>query len=96
MLIDLDTSLNANVTYGVTVGLEIFSIDLKYTESVDANINMQSKLLINTALNVLQGAIIGLINDTLFHRGRSFGQILIDTPLCWLNLDQIFVSPNYS
>ena len=53
MLIDLNTNLNANVTYGITVGLELYTIDLTYTESIDTNIKMQSKLLINTALNVL-------------------------------------------
>ena len=42
-------------------------------------------------MGVVEGAIAAF-----FDHGHSFGNILLGTPLCWLNLDQIMALPNYA
>ena len=55
---------------------------------------MKSKLVINTAFHAAQPFITSAV-DTIFMHGRSFANLFKDTPLCWLNADEIYLSPNY-
>lgn len=34
--------------------------------------------------------------ENMFNGGVSFSNIFTGTPLCWLNIDQIYLIPNYS
>ena len=36
LLLNVTTNFNANITYGVTVGLQLYSLDVKYVGSQDA------------------------------------------------------------
>ena len=85
-----------NVTYYVTAHLEMFKLKLTYTDyNPDQTFyNIQSKIVINGILAGATGVIMSKINN-IFLNGKSFPNLLKNTPLCWLNIDQIFLSPNY-
>ena len=36
LLLNVTTNFNANITYGVTVGLQLYDLDVKYVGSQDA------------------------------------------------------------
>jgi len=41
---------------------------------------------------------VGIIEGKIasfFDAGHSFNNLFYDTPLCWLNYDQIYLDPNY-
>ena len=96
MYLDLQTRFNMNVTYYVTAHLEMFKLSLVYTgDNPDqTHFNPQSKAVINTVLFGATAAIVSKVNS-IFLGGRSFPNLLRNTPLCWLNIDQIYLSPNY-
>ena len=94
MLLDFSTQFNMNITYNINVGFEIYDLSLKYTGTEDSNIKVQSKLIINNELKVVVGLVLGKIS-VFFLKGHSFYNILYGTPLCWLNLNQIYLVPNY-
>lgn len=76
------------------MGFEIYDLSLKYTGNEDSNVNVQSKIIINNELKVVVGTVTGIIS-TFFLKGHVFSNILDNTPLCWLNLNQIYLVPNY-
>ena len=92
--LDVDTNLNANLTYSLTVGFEIYNLDVSYIAAKDPTVEIQGARLINFELSVLIGLLLGTI-ETAFDRGHSFASLLDYTPLCWLNIDQIWLVPNY-
>ena len=69
-------------------------LKLDYKECINSSFNVQSNLLINFELGVVFPIIMGVI-EALFTKGLSLHGILDGTPLCWLNLDQILLVPNY-
>ena len=93
--LDLTLHFNMNVTYSVLLQLEIFDLDLKYNGAIDSNISLQSAILIQQKLNLAVSIVVSTIAN-FFEKGISFSNIFYGTPLCWLNVDQIFLSPNYS
>lgn len=96
LYLDANAHFNANVTYMVTLGFELYDLDLKYTgyDEDRSVIKVQSKLVINKELIVALGVLEGYIS-VIFDRGHSVAELLVGTPLCWLNLDQILLLPNY-
>lgn len=38
--LDVSANFNANITYGVTVGFELYKLDVKYTSNEDSNIKV--------------------------------------------------------
>jgi hypothetical protein len=88
--LDAGAKFNANVTYAITLGFELYELDLKYTgyDEVNSKISLNSKFKINLELGIAVPAITSAIG-VIFNKGHSISGILIDTPLCWLNIDQI-------
>lgn len=84
------------MTYNWNVGFQIYKFDLKYTgyDTERSVISVNSKFLINQELNIALGVIGGLI-QAFFDKGHSFPNLLDNTPLCWLNIDQVYCMPNY-
>lgn len=93
-MFDFSSHFDLNLTYSIKVGFELYKLDLKYNGDKDSAFKVSSKIKINTELNVALPFIMGTIN-AIFDKGRSFSNILTDTPLCWLDLDQIYMVPNY-
>ena len=94
MIFDATAHFNANVTYYVTLHLEKMELKLDYKECINSSFKVQRDFLINTELNIVFSLILGVI-EALFTKGLSLHGILDGTPLCWLNLDQIMLTPNY-
>lgn len=91
--LDLNAHFNFNITYGVTVNFEIYDLALTYVNYTDSNIKT-SHTLIQKKLNIGVGVIEGMI-ESFFLKGHSFQNILLKTPLCWLNINEIMSLPNY-
>ena len=94
MIFDATAHFNANVTYYVTLHLEKMELEMKYVECVDSAFKVQRDILIKTELSIVFSLILGVI-EALFTKGLSLHSILFGTPLCWLNIDQILLVPNY-
>ncbi len=94
LLLDFETHFDLNITYSVKLGFQLYKLNLKYTGDKDSVVDTKSAFVINQELNVAAPIIMGAIN-AIFDKGRSFSNIFYDTPLCWLNLDQIYLVPNY-
>jgi len=93
---DTDAKFNGNVTYSITLGFELYQLDLKYTgyDEVNSKIKVQNKRLINIELGLAVGVVEGIISG-IFEKGHSISGVFAYTPLCWLNIDQILLKPNY-
>lgn len=86
LLLDVSTNFNANVTYQVTVGFEMYTLDVQYTGYENATIDMASKIRVNTEIQVIVGTVEGFL-EAFFDKGHSFQNILLKTPLCWLDIN---------
>ena len=40
LLLDVSSNFNANITYGVTVGLEMYTLDVDYKGDIDSTIDL--------------------------------------------------------
>ena len=94
MIFDATAHFNFNVTYYVTIHLEKMELKLDYKECINSSFKVQRDILINAELSIVFSLILGII-EALFTKGLSLHGILDGTPLCWLNLDQILLTPNY-
>jgi len=67
LYMDADVQFNANVTYHVTLGFELYKLDLKYTgyDKERSVISVQSNFVINQELNIGIGVLEGVI-ETIF------------------------------
>ena len=81
----MNANFNANVTYQLTVGFELYSLKVKYVGYTDSTIDMASKIRVNTEIQAIVGTLEGVI-EAFFDHGHSFQNILLNTPLCWLDL----------
>ena len=95
MEMELDLKFAFDISYSITVHLTLYDFDLKYTgtHSDDTVISLnkvKTNLILSGAVGVVKGTI-----STFFQKGHSFNNILDNTPLCWLDLSNIYFRPQY-
>ena len=94
MILDFSSHFNMNITYSVTMGFELYTLSLNFVECQNSKIECSKKYKINLTLASIVLAIKRIISN-FFNKGHSFSNILQNTPLCWLDISQIYFVPNY-
>ena len=81
------------MAYQLTFKLEILNINFSTDEVLYSDYNPNTGVLDSLVNTALAGAVEAV--NVEFSKGKSFGNIFDDTILCWLNLNDTYLKPNY-
>ena len=85
LMLDLTTHFKINITYGITLHVNIYKLSISYTGSKDSVIDVQADATVNSELFVIARVIKRKVNN-FFEKGYSFSGLLYDTPLCFVDI----------
>ena len=89
----ITAEFTTSLAYQLTFKLEILNINFSTDEVLYSDYNPNTGVLDSLVNTALAGAVEAV--NVEFSKGKSFGNIFDDTILCWLNLNDTYLKPNY-